>query len=121
LTGAITPEFRTVLTIKQQSLDGMRKDIPSRMTSRAIYFMVLLMATRLKHPIDADADLLPAIEAASRNDDGAAAREHLAAGFPIYYSEDDTPAGAVIKEYPDGRRELVRFDREGEHHFQAAV
>ena len=91
------------------------------MTSRPIHAIVLVMATRLKHPIDADADLLPAIEAASRNDDGAAAREHLAAGFPIYYSEDDTPAGAVIKEYPDGRRELVRFDREGEHRFQAAA
>jgi hypothetical protein len=91
------------------------------MASAAISAMVLAMATRLKYPIDVEVDLLPVIEAASRNDDGAAAREHLAAGFPIYYSEDDTPAGAVIKEYPDGRRELVRFDRDGEHPFQAAA
>jgi hypothetical protein len=40
--------------------------------------------------------------------DDTAAREHLAAGRPIYYAEDDTPPGLVIKEYPDGRRELVR-------------
>ncbi|ENV35483.1 hypothetical protein [Acinetobacter gerneri] len=41
-------------------------------------------------------------------DDGAAAQMHLAAGFPIYYSEDDTPADLLIKEYPSGKRELVR-------------
>ncbi len=45
-----------------------------------------------------------------------AARDHLAAGYPIYYSESDTPAGLIIKEYPDGRRELVRFDYAGEEH-----
>lgn len=42
-------------------------------------------------------------------DDGAAAQSHLDAGFPIYYAEDDTPADLLIKEYPDGRRELIRF------------
>ncbi len=46
--------------------------------------------------------------------DDSAAREHLAAGRPIYICEDDTPAGLVIKEYPDGRRELVRFHRNGD-------
>jgi hypothetical protein len=40
-------------------------------------------------------------------DDGAAARMHLAAGRPITYCEADTPADHVIREYPDGRRELV--------------
>lgn len=39
-----------------------------------------------------------------------AARERLAAGQPIYYREGDTPAGQVIKEYPDGHRELVAFE-----------
>lgn len=44
-------------------------------------------------------------------DDGAEARSHLTAGRPIYYrSEDDTLPNVVLKEYPDGRRELVRFD-----------
>lgn len=42
-------------------------------------------------------------------DDGAAARAHLRAGRPVYYREDTTPGGLVIKEFPDGRRELVRF------------
>jgi len=42
-------------------------------------------------------------------DDGAAARAHLQAGRPVYYREDTTPSGLVIKEFPNGRRELVRF------------
>ncbi|HBV0869502.1 TPA: hypothetical protein MDN71_005310 [Klebsiella pneumoniae] len=45
---------------------------------------------------------------AGLHDDGAAAREHLEAGFPIYYTEDDTPADLLIKEHPGGRRELVK-------------
>lgn len=45
------------------------------------------------------------------HDDGAAAKAHLAAGHPIYYREPDTPAGLCIKEYPNGSRELVTFDR----------
>lgn len=52
--------------------------------------------------------------AAVRNDDGAAAKEHLAAGRAIYYSEEDTPDELLIKEYPDGRRELVRFHEAGD-------
>ncbi|MDR5803490.1 hypothetical protein P9292_25940 [Caballeronia sp. LZ001] len=44
-------------------------------------------------------------------DDGRAAREHLAAGRPIYYRETDTPAGVCIKKFPDGHREWVTFDR----------
>jgi hypothetical protein len=46
--------------------------------------------------------------------DGSAAREQLAAGFPIYYRKDNTPPGLLIKKYPDGRRELVRFNRAGD-------
>ncbi|WP_267665870.1 hypothetical protein [Escherichia coli] len=30
-------------------------------------------------------------------------------GVPIYYAERNTPEGCVIKEYPDGRKELVSF------------
>ncbi|KAB2748877.1 MULTISPECIES: hypothetical protein [Brucella] len=52
-------------------------------------------------------------------DDGRAAREHLAAGFPIYYREADTPEGLEIKKYPDGRRELVRFHRAGDEVIRA--
>lgn len=46
--------------------------------------------------------------------DDSAAREHLTAGFPIYYRERSTPAGLQIEKYPDGRRELVRFRRSGD-------
>lgn len=41
--------------------------------------------------------------------------DHLQAGRPIYVAEDNTPDTAAIKEYPDGRRELIRFDNGGEH------
>ncbi len=48
------------------------------------------------------------------NGDRQAVRENLSAGLPVYYCEDDTPDGLLIKEYPDGRRELVRFARSGD-------
>lgn len=54
------------------------------------------------------------LEAELVPDDGEAARAHLAAGRAIAYREDDTPAGHVILEHPDGRRELVRVDRDGD-------
>lgn len=43
-----------------------------------------------------------------------AMREHFTAGLPIYYWEQGTPEGLTIKEYPDGRRELVRYRRESD-------
>jgi hypothetical protein len=69
-------------------------------------------------PIERLSDLSPSeqrdfwttFEAELANDDGAVAREHLAAGHPIYYVERDTPAGLLIKRYPDGRRELIDVD-----------
>ena len=75
------------------------------------------MAARRKHVMDLDDELAEMIEQAGLNDDGAVSHSHLRSGLPIYYSETDTPEGAVIKEYPDGRRELVRFDAYGEHLF----
>ncbi|EGY28281.1 hypothetical protein Rin_00017730 [Candidatus Regiella insecticola 5.15] len=42
-------------------------------------------------------------------DDGAESRKHLSAGEPVYYRQQDTPAGMIIKEYPAGRKELVSF------------
>jgi hypothetical protein len=49
------------------------------------------------------------------NDDGSTAREHLQAGFPIYIRTDETPKNAVEKRFPDGRRQLVKWDLDGEH------
>lgn len=50
------------------------------------------------------------------NDDSdEAARSHLAQGNPIYVSTPDTPKGLVEKRFPDGRRQFVRFDLDGEH------
>ena len=44
------------------------------------------------------------------SDTGEAAKAHLAAGRPIYYGDPVYP-DAVVKQYPDGRRQLVRFER----------
>ncbi|MCB8877459.1 hypothetical protein [Acidisoma silvae] len=54
-------------------------------------------------------------------DDGRAAKEHLAAGFPIYFREGDTPKGLIVKQYPDGRREMVSFHQGVERVVQAAA
>lgn len=43
-------------------------------------------------------------------DDGAAAQEHLNDGFPIYYQESTTPDQMCVKEFPDGKKQLVTFD-----------
>lgn len=57
---------------------------------------------------------LEAFLATISHDDGAAARNHLARGNPIYCTTATTPAGLVEKRFPDGRRRLVRFDENGE-------
>jgi len=55
------------------------------------------------------AALTRAIEA----DTGEAARQRLASGKPIIYGDERFP-DAVVKEYPDGRRELVTFEGDTE-------
>lgn len=59
-------------------------------------------------------DIWASIEAGMARDGDRAALSHLDAGFPVYLSEGDTPDDAVIKQNPDGSRELVRFDENGE-------
>lgn len=56
----------------------------------------------------ADADYLssPEFETELIHDDGLAARRHLEAGRPIYYGDEAHPGG-LVKQYPDGRRQLV--------------
>jgi len=44
-------------------------------------------------------------------DDGETVKAHLAAGRPIYYCEDAYPS-EIIREWPDGRRELVTITRD---------
>lgn len=53
----------------------------------------------------------PELEAGLINDDGSAAKQHLAAGRPIYYADDRYQEG-VVKKYPDGRKQLVTIDAE---------
>ena len=67
---------------------------------------------KMAHLAPADPfDLWPVIEKGLARDGEFTVRDHLAAGFPVYYSEADTPAGLLVKEHPDGRRELVRHNR----------
>jgi len=54
----------------------------------------------------------PELEAAIANDDGMAAKQHLAAGRAIYYADDRYPEG-LVKKYPDGRKQLVAVSAEG--------
>jgi hypothetical protein len=49
---------------------------------------------------------MAAFTKALANDSGEEAKRHLAAGRPIYYGDDRYP-DAVVKEYPDGLRQLV--------------
>ena len=46
------------------------------------------------------------------HDDGFAAKQHLAAGRPIYYGDDRYPEG-IIKKFPNGRQQLVSVDPDG--------
>lgn len=48
-------------------------------------------------------------EVAIAYDDGAAAKEHLAAGREITY-RDPLLGNALIREWPDGRREVIEAD-----------
>ncbi len=54
----------------------------------------------------------PAFEMALANDDGLAAKQHLSAGRPIYYGDERYPEG-IVKEFPDGRRQLVSISNKG--------
>ncbi len=46
-------------------------------------------------------------------DDGGEARRHLAAGRPIYFADASTPCGHVVRESPDGLKELVKVEGDG--------
>lgn len=52
------------------------------------------------------------LEQALAQDDEQAAQSHLAAGRPVHYCDDRYP-DAIMREWPDGRRELVVVDGDG--------
>lgn len=54
----------------------------------------------------------PAFEMVLANDDGLAAKQHLAAGRPIYYGDERYPEG-IVKESPNGQRQLVSISNKG--------
>jgi hypothetical protein len=66
-------------------------------------------------PVPAGSDIWQLISDAIERDGDRVARSHLAAGFPVYVSDEDTPPGTIIRKNPDGTRQLVHFDADGEH------
>ena len=48
-------------------------------------------------------------------DDGAAVKKHFSVGNPVYCQTPETPEGLIEKRFPDGRRQFVRWERDGEH------
>lgn len=46
-----------------------------------------------------------ALEYQLSQDDGRAAREHLEAGRPVFYCDEKYPS-EIIREWPDGKRDL---------------
>ncbi|EEQ2490346.1 hypothetical protein GSG79_004268 [Escherichia coli] len=58
-------------------------------------------------PITSERELVKEFE----RQDNSAVLENLAAGHPVVFREPNTPAGHVIRKYPDGRRELLRYER----------
>jgi len=73
-----------------------------------------MQAVNKRTPADLSDEIWDEMGRALLKGDDSASRELLAAGYPIYYSEDNTPAGLVIKKYPDGRRQFVRFTSTGD-------
>lgn len=57
-------------------------------------------------PITSERDLVREFE----RQDSSAALENLAAGHPVVFREPHTPAGHVIRKYPNGRRELLCYE-----------
>lgn len=54
-----------------------------------------------------------AVEFQLSQDDGRAAREHLEAGQPIYYCEDQFPS-EIIRHWPSGKRDLGIVNETGQ-------
>ena len=71
--------------------------------------------TRLDEHSRGAGDLWGILTSGMEQGDLQSSLDHLTAGRPICLAEKDTPDTAAIRKCPDGRRELVRFDSEGEH------
>ncbi|WP_038369393.1 hypothetical protein [Brackiella oedipodis] len=63
---------------------------------------------------DSDDQLWRDIEKWAEDNNDDFAQPLLDAGIPVCYIEDDTPVGYAIMEYPDGKKELVAEDDNGD-------
>lgn len=64
------------------------------------------------HEMEEDLDALwRSIGRLDVNPGAEAAKEHLTAGRPVYGHEEGLALDEVLKEYPDGRKEVVRFEQ----------
>lgn len=55
-----------------------------------------------------EGEIIRAVMRAVR-DCGQAAKSHLREGRSIVYREAETPKGCMVREYPSGRRDLIRI------------
>jgi hypothetical protein len=60
-------------------------------------------------PVSPENDFWLDLEKQLEHDDGAAARSHLEAGRWITYRDPNYP-GAMVREWPNGKRELIETD-----------
>ena len=66
----------------------------------------------MKNPTEKELDdLWESIGRMDINPGALAAQEHLAAGNPVYGHEDNLAPGELVKEYPDGHKEVVIIER----------
>lgn len=71
-------------------------------------------------PAAIDEEFAAEFEREIAQDDDTASRTLLAHGRPIHIRRADTPAGHVVRRYPSGREELIRFDEKGSKQGRAA-
>ena len=68
-----------------------------------------------------DDGLIALFDAGLEHDRGDAAQALLEAGRPIHYVEKTTPDGHVVREHPNGSRELLRVDGDGSTHVISGI
>src|SRR3546814_3177019 len=88
---------RSAAEIERGPARARQPPLASLDDKRSCWCYITVMATRLKPPIEADDELAMTIENAARQDDGAIASSHLAAGFPIRSEEHTSELQSLMR------------------------
>jgi len=72
--------------------------------------------------IDFETEVEAALEKLLQDPD-CTVREILASGYPVYYKQegDITNNGILVKEYPDGRKELIEVDPDSDEYIERVI